>query len=61
MDKLMGIVSPHGTVLDPFMGSATTGIAALRRGHRFVGVEMSPGYYGIAEERLLAESERVSA
>jgi len=56
MEKLVAIVKPNSTVLDPFMGSATTGVAALRAGHRFVGVEMSEGYFGVAEERLRAST-----
>jgi site-specific DNA-methyltransferase (adenine-specific) len=52
MDELVRIVPPGGTVLDPFMGSATTGVSALRAGLRFAGVEMSRGYYEVAEARL---------
>jgi site-specific DNA-methyltransferase (adenine-specific) len=55
MDRLMAITPAASTVLDPFMGSGTTGAAALRAGHRFIGVEMSEGYYDIAKERVLAE------
>jgi len=59
MEKLVAIVKPNSTVLDPFMGSATTGVAALRAGHRFVGVEMSEGYFDVAEERLQAEASKL--
>lgn len=52
MEQLVRIVPPGGTVLDPFMGSATTGVAALRGGLRFIGCEMSEGYYKVAEARL---------
>lgn len=54
MQGLVEIVPPGGTVLDPFMGSGTTGVAALRSGRRFVGVEMAPGYFELARERLQA-------
>ncbi|WNL46550.1 site-specific DNA-methyltransferase [Dyella sp. BiH032] len=54
MDQLVGIVPPGGTVLDPFMGSATTGVAALRAGLQFVGAELSAGYFATAEQRLAA-------
>nr|WP_244297567.1 site-specific DNA-methyltransferase [Stappia indica] len=45
-------VCPSGTVLDPFAGSGTTGVAAVRSGRRFVGCEREEAYYKIACERL---------
>nr|WP_244327653.1 DNA methyltransferase [Roseibium sp. RKSG952] len=51
MDALVQ-VCPAGTVLDPFAGSATTGVAALVAGRRFVGCEREEAYYTIASERL---------
>ena len=39
-------------VLDPFMGSGTTAVAALRTGRRFVGYETSPEYVALAQRRL---------
>jgi site-specific DNA-methyltransferase (adenine-specific) len=39
-------------VLDPFMGSGTTGIAALQEGRSFVGIELHADYYAIAEKRI---------
>lgn len=50
---------PGDTVLDPFMGSGTTGVACLRTGRKFVGVEISPEYYQIAERRIAAEKARL--
>jgi site-specific DNA-methyltransferase (adenine-specific) len=44
------------TVLDPFMGSGTTGVAAVRRGRVFVGIEKDPAYFGMACERIRAAS-----
>jgi site-specific DNA-methyltransferase (adenine-specific)/modification methylase len=50
-----------GTVLDPFMGSGTTGVAAKRTGRDFIGIELypladgDPDYFGIAEKRINAE------
>lgn len=41
-----------GVVLDPFMGSGTTGIAALAEGCRFVGIEKDPDYFDIAKARV---------
>lgn len=48
-------VRPQGCILDPFMGSGTTGVAALRQGRKFVGVEIDEKYYAIAERRIRAE------
>jgi DNA modification methylase len=39
-------------VFDPFMGAGSTGVAALELGRRFIGVEMEPEYFDIAEQRL---------
>lgn len=44
---------PQGcTVLDPFMGSGTTGVACVQTGRNFIGCEISEGYYRIAEKRI---------
>ena len=47
------ILSSTGkTVLDPFMGSGTTGVAAKRLGRNFVGIELSPEYVKMANKRI---------
>jgi site-specific DNA-methyltransferase (adenine-specific) len=46
-------------VLDPFMGSGSTAVAALRTGRRYVGYDTDPAYVARAEERLAAERERL--
>ena len=43
---------PNDLVLDPFIGSGTTGLAALRTQRRFIGIELNPQYVDIAERRL---------
>ena len=43
---------PWETVLDPFMGSGTTGVACVRLGRRFVGIEIEPKYFDIACMRI---------
>lgn len=43
---------PGETVLDPFMGSGTTGVAAVQNGRKFVGVEIEPAYFDVACERI---------
>jgi DNA modification methylase len=40
------------TILDPFMGSGTTGVAALQLGHNFIGIEREPKYFEIATKRI---------
>jgi len=40
------------TILDPFMGSGTTGVAAMQLGRKFVGIELEPKYFDIACERI---------
>ena len=39
-------------VLDPFMGSGTTGVAAVKIGRRFTGIEIEPKYFDIARARI---------
>ena len=41
-----------GVVLDPFMGSGTTGVACARLGRRFIGIEIEPRYFDIACKRI---------
>lgn len=53
MERLIEIFSlPHQLVLDPFMGSGTTGVAALNKGRKFIGFEIEPKYFDISEQRL---------
>ena len=40
------------TVLDPFCGSGSTGVAALQMGRKFIGIEIEPKYFDIACERI---------
>jgi site-specific DNA-methyltransferase (adenine-specific) len=42
----------RGTILDPFMGSGSTGCAAVAMGRQFVGVELNPDYFDIACKRI---------
>lgn len=53
MEWLCRLVTPRGgTVLDPFLGSGTTGCAAVRLGFRFVGIEREAEYVELAERRI---------
>jgi DNA modification methylase len=47
-----------GLVLDPYMGSGTTGVACIRTGRRFMGIEIDPRYFDIAVKRIEAELNR---
>lgn len=58
MAYLIKLVTPRGgVVLDPFMGSGTTAIAAARLGFPYLGCEMSAEYLALAEKRVLAETD----
>lgn len=46
------LTPPGGTILDPFMGSGTTGIAAGRNGFDFIGCELQSDYHALATERI---------
>ncbi len=60
MEKLVRLFTdPGDTILDPFAGSGTTGVAALRMGRRFVGWERDPKYHAIALKRLTAAREQL--
>jgi site-specific DNA-methyltransferase (adenine-specific) len=46
------VTPPGGVVLDPFMGSGSTGKAAMLEGLGFIGIEREPAYHAIAEQRI---------
>ena len=52
MSDLVLVVPPGSTVLDPFMGSGTTGVACMQTGRNFIGCEIDPGYFEIAKKRI---------
>lgn len=53
MEYLIRLVTqPGGTVLDPFMGSGTTGVAAVKLGFNFIGIELNEEYVEIAKRRI---------
>jgi DNA modification methylase len=52
------ITPPNGIVLDPFMGSGSTGKAAMAEGFRFIGIEREAEYIEIARARISAEAEK---
>lgn len=54
-DLIRDFSDPGETILDPFAGSGTTGVAALRLGRRFMGFEKDPAYFDMAVKRLAGE------
>jgi site-specific DNA-methyltransferase (adenine-specific)/modification methylase len=52
MKWCLGFVSDAQTILDPFMGSGTTGVAAVQMGRDFIGIEREPSYFDIACKRI---------
>ena len=49
---LIELADNPGVILDPFMGSGTTGVACINLGRRFIGCEIEPKYFDIAVERM---------
>jgi hypothetical protein len=53
MGEIVGLFTDPGQVVcDPFMGGGTTGVACVKRGRRFIGIERDPKYFEIACERV---------
>lgn len=53
ISTIIEVVSPfNGAILDPFMGSGTTGVACQKLGRRFIGIEIEPKYFDIACRRI---------
>ena len=60
MEKCIRNASPRGgLVCDPYMGSGTTGVACVRLGRQFIGIEIDPGYFAIAKRRIQDELAKV--
>ena len=53
-DHILSWSNPGDTLLDPFLGSGTTGVAAMNTGRRFIGIEMDDAYFDIACDRIEA-------
>ncbi len=53
MERLVNLSSlPGNSILDPFMGSGTTGVACAKLGRKFIGIEIEPKYFDIACKRI---------
>ena len=57
MKNIIGILPDNYTIVDPFMGSGTTGVACKELQRNFIGIEIDEKYFKIAEKRLLTNSE----
>ena len=54
MKNIVGVLPKGSLIVDPFMGSGTTGVACKELGYDFVGIEIDEGYFRIAEGRITA-------
>jgi len=62
MRRLIRLVSlPGHTIIDPFLGSGTTGVAAILEGRNFIGIEREPDYFNIAKTRIESALAEVNA
>jgi site-specific DNA-methyltransferase (adenine-specific)/modification methylase len=52
MEWCLGFIEDAQTILDPFMGSGTTGVACARLGRKFIGIEIEEKYFNIAVKRI---------
>lgn len=54
----LSFLKDSSAILDPFMGSGTTGVACIRDGRSFIGIEREPAYFDIACRRIADEASR---
>lgn len=58
LDRVIEASTNKGdTILDPFTGSSTTGVAAVRRGRKFIGIDMEQEFLDLSVKRLKAEAD----
>lgn len=57
---ILSSTNPGDVVLDPYMGSGTTGIVALRHGRRFIGIERDPSYFNLAQSRIVGAAKEAA-
>ena len=58
-DHILSWSNPGDTVLDPFLGSGTTGKMAVQEGRQFIGIERDPTYFQIAKDRIEEAQRRL--
>lgn len=61
MEWSIGFLPDAATILDPFMGSGTTGVACVKLGRKFIGIEIEPKYFDIACDRIRRAHEDAAA
>ena len=59
MEWTLQTVKASGVILDPFMGSGTTGVASLKTNNKFIGIEREQKYFDIACKRIEQASKQV--
>lgn len=59
MDRLVSLMSVN-SVLDPFMGTGTSGVSAVKHGRSYTGIELNPEYFDIAVRRIESAMEETS-
>ncbi len=55
IESLLRIAPEGGEILDPFMGSGTTGVACVKTGRKFTGIELGQGYFETSQKRIREE------
>ena len=60
LEMVEQFTDPGDLVLDPFAGASTTGVACIRLGRRFIGIERDPTYAHTSRDRVAAESDGIS-
>lgn len=55
-NNLEKLLKFHSTVKNPFMGSGTTGLAALQLNRKFIGIEIDKDYFNLSRERITEEA-----
>ena len=58
-EQMIACLIDANTILDPFMGSGTTGVACVQTGRNFIGIEIDPTYFAIAERRIKEAQEQL--
>lgn len=58
LENLLAICESGGVVLDPFMGSGSTGVACVNTGRSFIGMELDKGYFETAQKRIEGAQEQ---
>lgn len=59
MTNIIGVLPEVFTIIDPFMGSGTTGVACKMLGRDFIGIEIDETYFNIAKRRIEATAEEI--